>query len=55
VTNIIWNTAPFWAAILGYFFFGDALHKVEVIAMICSFGGILLLSFSKKTVVLDID
>jgi drug/metabolite transporter (DMT)-like permease len=49
------NTAPFWAILMGYCFLGEKLTLLEVIAIICSFGGILLISFGKHNSEEDLE
>ena len=33
LATIIFNLAPFWTAILGYFVLGDPIYKIEFVAM----------------------
>jgi drug/metabolite transporter (DMT)-like permease len=44
---IIYNTAPFWASLLGFLFLGETLQKYEVVAMLLGFLGIVLVALSK--------
>ena len=46
VQQTLFNTAPFWASILGYFFNGERITSYEIMAMLISFGGVLMISFS---------
>ena len=45
---MIANTKPFWATLLSFLLIGETLGKFEICAMVCSFAGILLVSFSKQ-------
>lgn len=42
--SILMNTAPFWAAILGYLIAGDNILKFEVFCMIGCFAGVIVLT-----------
>jgi drug/metabolite transporter (DMT)-like permease len=33
LATIIFNLAPFWTSILGYFVLGDPIYKIEFVAM----------------------
>lgn len=46
IQNTIFNTAPFWASILGWVFLKEKLTMMEVVAMVISFGGVLCISLS---------
>lgn len=48
VQNTIFNTAPFWAALLGFFFLGEVITSFEIFAMIVSFGGVVLIALSNS-------
>ena len=48
VQNTIFNTAPFWASLLGYIFLSEAMSPLEIAAMIMSFGGVVLIAMSDK-------
>ena len=37
----IWNTAPFWAALIGMLLLKERLRKFEAVAMVLSFATIL--------------
>jgi drug/metabolite transporter (DMT)-like permease len=47
ITSIIFNTAPFWAGILGYIMLGDKVSKFEVVCMIGCFIGVTILAMRK--------
>ena len=44
---IIYNTTPFWATLFSFLFLGESLICIEVLAMVFSFGGIILIAVSK--------
>ena len=44
---VIFNTAPFLVSLMGYYFNGEAIYKVEYIAMIICFACVLGITFSK--------
>ena len=46
VQQTIFNTAPFWASILGWFLNNEKISTFEIIALILSFLGVLCVSFS---------
>lgn len=46
VQNTIFNTAPFWASILGWLFNRERITNFEILALILSFVGVLCISFS---------
>ena len=43
---IIFNSNPFCTAILGYFWLGERISLFEIIAMVCSFTGIIVMSMA---------
>ena len=43
----LFNTAPFWASILGCVFLRERLVRLEIVALILSFCGVLCVAFSK--------
>lgn len=47
IYQIIYNTSPFWASLLAFFFLQERLKLVEIVAMIFSFTLIMLLFISK--------
>lgn len=51
VDFVIFNTNPFWIAILAYMLNGEKMLRVEVIGVILCFLGICVLSFSSVTTV----
>lgn len=48
VQNTIFNTAPFWASLLGYCFAGESITRFEGLAILLSFGGVILIAFSNS-------
>ena len=46
VQNTIFNTAPFWSSLLGWIFLSEAITPFEIVAMILSFGAIILITMS---------
>lgn len=44
IFQIIYNTSPFWASLLGFILLKERLKKVEIIAMVLSFILILLIA-----------
>ena len=40
--------APFWAFFLGWLLLGDGISSFEIIALVCSFGGVLLIATSPE-------
>ena len=46
VQNTIFNTAPFWASLLGWIFLRESITRFEFIAMLLSFGGVMMIAFS---------
>ena len=44
VQNTIFNTAPFWASLLGFCFLKEYITKFEICAMVFSFGGVCMIS-----------
>ena len=46
VMSTIFQTAPFWASILGYFVLGETISCFEIVAMILSFGGMICICVS---------
>jgi len=47
LTMIIFNTAPFWATLLAYLALSEKLKAYELIAMLISFVGIVLIAMAK--------
>ena len=47
LTMIVFNTVPFWAALLGCILNREFLSKLELVCMVCSFSGVLLIALSK--------
>ena len=46
IFNIISNCAPFWTAILSYFFLGENIHCYNMIAMGASFCGVIMVTLA---------
>jgi len=47
ITMIVFNTVPFWAALLGCILTREFLSPLELTCMICSFSGVLMIALSK--------
>ena len=47
--TIILNTTPFWTAMLGYYFLGEALTSFEFLCMIGCFAGVVTLTLSNES------
>ena len=48
VQSTIFNTAPFWTAILGWLFLNETISRFEVLAMALSFAGVVCIAFSNS-------
>lgn len=48
VFQILYNTAPFWASLLGFIFLNERLKFVEVVAMITSFLLIIIIAYEDQ-------
>ena len=48
VQNTIFNTAPFWTSLLGWVFLNEAMTSFEIVALILSFGGVILIATSSS-------
>ena len=46
VQQTLTNTTPFWAALLAYCFINESISKLEALAMIVSFGAVILITVS---------
>jgi len=46
ILNVIINCTPFFTAILSHFFLSDKLTKCEIIAMVLSFSGVVLIAYA---------
>ena len=44
--SILINMAPFFTTVIAYFFLNETISLFEIIAMICSFGGVTLIAFA---------
>ena len=51
ISSTILNTQPFWATIIGWSILGESMTRIEVLAMILSFSGVIGVAMSneKKT------
>ena len=47
--STIFNTAPFWATLLGWFFISEVITPFEIFAMVLSFGGVILIAIGNKS------
>ena len=50
---VIFNSNPFTTALLGYLWLKENLTKFEVVAMLCAFGGIVMMSLAEPAGVND--
>ena len=41
--------APFWTFFLGWLILGDGITSLEIFALICSFGGVLLIATTDQS------
>ena len=48
VMSTIFQTAPFWASILGYLVLGETISRFETTAMFLSFAGLVCICISSK-------
>ena len=48
VLDTIINTGPFWAALLSWFCLGESISKFEIMAMVLSFVGVVLVALSNN-------
>ena len=48
VLNTVMNTAPFWASIIGWFFLNESISSFEIVAMVLSFGGVVLITMANN-------
>ena len=48
IINIIFNTAPFITAILGFFINKETINKVTILCILGSFTGVILIALAKK-------
>lgn len=44
IFQILYNTSPFWASLLGYVFLKERIRKIELFAMVFSFFLILIIA-----------
>ena len=44
VQNTLFNTAPIWASLIGYFALRESLTQFEIFAMIVCFSGVLIIA-----------
>lgn len=57
IFQILYNTSPFWASLLGYVFLKERIRKIELFAMVFSFFLILIIALEdqKQKVGVTID
>ena len=57
ISAIVFNTAPFWTAILGFFLLGNRISMFDLLMMVGCFTGITILSLNQErsSAVLDDD
>ena len=48
VQSTLFNTAPFWASLLGCFFLNESLTRIEIVALFLSFAGVVLVAVSSR-------
>ena len=41
--------APFWTFLLGWLVLGDGITCLEIFALVCSFGGVLLIATTDQS------
>lgn len=46
IQMVIFQTSPFWAAIIARIFLKEAMSNLEIVAMIISFGGVMTIAFA---------
>ena len=46
---VLFNTAPFWGSLLGYWINNEPIIKIEYVAMFICFAGILGITFGGDT------
>ena len=49
INQTLANTAPFWAAIFAHFLVNEGIRKIEIVAMIISFGAVCLITWSSSS------
>ena len=49
VQYTIFNMAPFWTFFLGWCFLKEKVNLFEIFALICSFGGVLLIATAEQS------
>ena len=45
---VVFNIAPFFVAILTYFWLNEVISKLELVTMVFAFGGVIMVGLSKK-------
>lgn len=48
ISQIVFNTAPFWTAILGFFMLGTSVSSFDIICMLGCFLGVAMLILAKS-------
>ena len=48
ISMTIFNTAPFWTFFIGWIVLREAMSWFEIIALVLSFGGVVLIAFAKQ-------
>ena len=48
IVNVLFNTTPFFAALLAWKINGEQISKIQIVALVVSFVGICLISLSMK-------
>ena len=48
ISNIVFNTMPFWTSILLYFWLKEKVTKYDLICMFGCFVGVIIIAFSKQ-------
>ena len=48
ITNIVFNTMPFWTSILLYFWLKESVTKYDLMCMLGCFAGVIIIAFSKQ-------
>ena len=47
VQQTLANTTPFWASIFAYFLIKESISKLEIVAMVISFGAVVMITFAQ--------
>ena len=46
LTNVVFQTNPFWMSVLGICFLGERVMVVEILGMCVCFGGVVMVTMS---------